>query len=559
MHGDVQIMKDKKIKALMISEICIGIFCVTILVCLLCLRGRGDISLAYLLLLIFMVIIMAAVGFIIVLMYKLTLQNKENIENYANIEQRILSLEEHNKKDSKKKEIISVNSQNILSITQSQLSNHIASVNTTMLVMSIVCVFITIAIPILNYAFLNAEQIENMYANVDEKMETVISDMQDQVENTLLDEKKELQDEIDSVLYETIAQLETEMKVTSETTLFQAQLNSLEFGEPNEKINRCTMLILQYPNRAEPYYFRGYIYYQRRDYNNAISDLTKAKELGYENLDSLDQILCYSYSNLGDEFSVIDICNSHIPEEDYICLFTYIRAQAYTNLGLFEEAEKEYLCMISELENGNHYIYPNYWAVGDFYNKWGKYEEALIWYEKGIEEYPDKDAYLSRGNLYLQREQYDFALEDFSKVIEISPDQHYGYERRAEVYYKMGSYNLALDDINAAIVLLDSPKDFISSYNRRGEIYMHLKEYDRAVDDFRIVVAVNDNNGTYVYNLGAAYYYTQEYEEAIRYLTKAMEINPNTKWSYYYRSKAYEALGEMDLSQLDMEVYNSRL
>lgn len=27
--------------------------------------------------------------------------------------------------------------------------------------------------------------------------------------------------------------------------------------------------------------------------------------------------------------------------------------------------------------------------------------------------------------------------------------------------------------------------------------------------------------------------------------------------SYYFRSKSYEALGEMDLSQLDMEVYNT--
>lgn len=38
---------------------------------------------------------------------------------------------------------------------------------------------------------------------------------------------------------------------------------------------------------------------------------------------------------------------------------------------------------------------------------------------------------------------------------------------------------------------------------------------------------------------------------------KAIEIDPNHKESYYFRSKTYEALGEMDLSQLDMEVYNT--
>ena len=481
-------MIEKKYKLFMILDICVGLFCLIVLVGL---YVEKSISFAYFLLLFLMVITISGMGYVIAMMYKLTLHNKENQESFKNVEERILLLEEGSEKNHKKRQATNENSYNVLSITQSQLNNHIASVNTTMLVMSIVCVFITIAIPILNYAFLNAEQIENMYANVDEKMETVISDMQYQVENTLLDEKKELQDEIDSVLSETIAQFETEMKVTSETTLFQAQLNSLEFGEIEEKISKCTMLILQYPDSAELYYSRGYNYWCQGDYSNAVNDLLKAKELNYENIDSLDQILCYSYSNLGDEFSVIQICNFHIPEEDYFYLFTVIRAKAYMNMGQFEEAEKEYLHMISEMEDGNHYFYPNYYVVGDFYKEWRKYEEALMWYKKDIEEYPEyTGAYLSRGNLYLQQKEYDFALEDFSKVIEISPDQYYGYERRCEAYFQMRNFNLSLEDINVAIVLSDRPKDFISLYNKRGVIYMQLEEYDRAVDDFRVVVAV---------------------------------------------------------------------
>ena len=539
----------------MISDVCVGILCMILLICL---YVQRDISLAYFLLLVFMVITMSTVGFVITMMYKFTLQNKENSESYANIEQRILFLEEHYKKNFKKNKITSANSQNILNITQSQLSNHIASVNTTMLVMSIVCVFITITIPILNYAFLNAEQIDNMYANVDQKMEDGIREMQTHVENLLSKEKEDMQTEIISTLSETKEQFEMEMNSVSETTLFQAQYNLLEFGETEEIISKCSMLMLQYPNSAELYYTRGLNYWYKRNYTNAIDDLLKAKELGYTDLNSVDQILCFSYSNLGDEFSVIDICNSHMPEEDYIYLFTVIRAEAYMNLGQFEEAEKEYLNMISEMENGNHYFYPNYHDVGDFYNKWGKYEEALMWYEKSIEQNSEyTGTYLSRGDLYLQQKEYNLALEDFSKVIEIWPDQYFGYERRSKVYFDMGNYNLALEDINVAIVLLDSPKDFISLYNRRGVIYFHLEEYERAVDDFRLVVAVNDNTGTYAYNLGSTYYFTQKYGEAIRYLTKAIEITPNYKWSYYYRSKSYEALGELELSQLDMEMFNT--
>lgn len=545
MHGDVQIMKDKKFKTLVISEICIGIICVIILVCLLCLRGRGDISLAYLLLLVFMVIIMAAVGFIIVFIYKLTLQNKENRENYAKIEQKILSLEEHNKKNSKKKEIISENSQNILSITQSQLSNHIASVNITMLVMSIVCVFITIAIPILNYAFLNAEQIENMYANVDEKMETGISDAQKQMNKQVESELLEIKDQFDRKLMELF-----------QTTLLQAQLNSMQFMDIDEIIYICTNLLQNYPDNADLYYNRGCNYSYSGDYEDAINDLLKAKELGYTNLSLLDRELCRAYSAMGDEFSVINVCNSHIPEEDYVYQFTILRADAYRNLKLYDKAEEEYLNMIAEMENGNHYFFNSNFTVGALYEEWGKYEEALRWYSKEVDEDPtDRAAYLFRGELYLQLKEYNLALEDLNRVIELYPDGSIGYQLRSEVQCELGNYDLALDDINVAIILDDNPIEYSELNFKRGNIYVDLGEYERAIDDYRICVAVNGNNSVYNYNLGEAYYHAGNYEEAVRYLTRAEELNLSYKWIYYYRARAYDMLGKADLALSDKETY----
>lgn len=46
--------------------------------------------------------------------------------------------------------------------------------------------------------------------------------------------------------------------------------------------------------------------------------------------------------------------------------------------------------------------------------------------------------YAARGNLYLQKNELDKALQDFTEAIGIKPDYQYHYSRRAEIYRKLG-------------------------------------------------------------------------------------------------------------------------
>jgi tetratricopeptide (TPR) repeat protein len=50
----------------------------------------------------------------------------------------------------------------------------------------------------------------------------------------------------------------------------------------------------------------------------------------------------------------------------------------------------------------------------------------------------DAQAYYNRGNCYLHKKDYDRALADFSKAIEINPNLGVAYNNRAFIYEKKG-------------------------------------------------------------------------------------------------------------------------
>lgn len=62
-------------------------------------------------------------------------------------------------------------------------------------------------------------------------------------------------------------------------------------------------------------------------------------------------------------------------------------------------------------------------------------------------------AYATRATTYLHKGQYDLAIGDFSKAIELDPDDTWAYNDRAAAYIGKGQYDLAITDCTKAIEL----------------------------------------------------------------------------------------------------------
>jgi tetratricopeptide (TPR) repeat protein len=58
----------------------------------------------------------------------------------------------------------------------------------------------------------------------------------------------------------------------------------------------------------------------------------------------------------------------------------------------------------------------------------------------------DAEVYYHRGNAHKKNGQYDMAISDFTKAIEINPGHADAYYTRGVVYYYIKDYENALDD-----------------------------------------------------------------------------------------------------------------
>lgn len=73
----------------------------------------------------------------------------------------------------------------------------------------------------------------------------------------------------------------------------------------------------------------------------------------------------------------------------------------------------------------------------------GEYENAIQDFNKVIEIYPEHEwAYNNRGLFYLALKEYDKAIQDFNKVLTLNPEHSEAYEKRSEAYSKILDKNL---------------------------------------------------------------------------------------------------------------------
>jgi len=110
-------------------------------------------------------------------------------------------------------------------------------------------------------------------------------------------------------------------------------------------------------------------------------------------------------------------------------------------------------------------------------------------FERGIECYDESlkleeyaEAYNNRGNAYAELNEYERAIEDFSKAIELNPALAEAYNNRGLAYAELNKYERAIEDYNKAIEL--NPND-AEAYANIGIVYLKIRRYEEAARDLK--------------------------------------------------------------------------
>lgn len=293
-----------------------------------------------------------------------------------------------------------------------------------------------------------------------------------------------------SILYPQANKIHERKKAEIEVFLNKAS-EHLKNGESETALEYIEDALFVNPLSVEAYYYRAEYYMQIERYNEAIKDL--------------EYVLKYSKDPMP-IYVKIGFCYLRIRSLDN-ALNTYLKAMSirpdsdiYYYMGLVYETKNDEKRALEQYNmsiglNANNS--KSYYARGVIYAKEGRYDEAIIDFEKAISLGTYDNKYLLNikcGDAYAKKGNYDLAIEYYEIAIQISPRLSDAYYSRGKLYLDLKYYNDAIMDFSHAISI--NPY-FSEAYKERGNAYMANGEAQKGMRDFDYMKKVK--SGSYVY------------------------------------------------------------
>jgi len=175
-------------------------------------------------------------------------------------------------------------------------------------------------------------------------------------------------------------------------------------------------------------------------------------------------------------------------------------------------------------------------------------------YEKDKQDLKDlkiqAEKHFELGKSYFEKDQYDNAIKEFEKVLQIQPINAEAHYYLGRCYHSKERYDKAIPHLKKAIQIQPSNAD---AHYYLARCYHFTTKFDEAIEEFKKVIQMRPNDFSSHELLGASYQFKKMYDSAIRELKKAIEIQPDIATAHarlgscYYEKKMYdEAIAQVN-------------
>ncbi len=326
-----------------------------------------------------------------------------------------------------------------------------------------------------------------------------------------------------------------------------------------------------YINRAT-YYFNVEKDYQKAiaDYSSAIKIRSKRKSFYY------NRGLAYEQINETDK-AINDYSKAIQLDSEYQEAIA-ARANIYKKVNP-EMAMKEFENAL-ELDEGDYKVYIN---RGNYYREQKEFDKALVDLNKAIEICNCYEAYFNRAGLYQTLNQDDKSIADFTKVIELRPNDANSYMNRGNIYRDIGKRELAMQDYTKSLSIKENYDTYnnrgllysqsgeskkamedyskaieldpnrANAYTNRGNLYFAARQWDLALSDYNKSLEIDSNYANAYGNRGAVNFQKRNYDAALQDFAKALELNPDHNDALMNRAVTYLTLKNCELAKPDLE------
>ena len=163
-------------------------------------------------------------------------------------------------------------------------------------------------------------------------------------------------------------------------------------------------------------------------------------------------------------------------------------------------------------------------------------------YTKKIEVNPyDVLAYHERARTWIELQEYQAAIEDCERVIQLKKESDRTHYHKGLAYIGLENYPKAIASLSKAIEL---NSQYAEAYNNRGQACTILQKYDKAIADFTDAIRLQPKYVLAYRNRGTIYHVTGDYELALVDYEKTLSLDPNDKLASLKRSSIIRILNE---------------
>ena len=200
----------------------------------------------------------------------------------------------------------------------------------------------------------------------------------------------------------------------------------------------------------------------------------------------------------------------------------------------------------AELYVQRGFMYWNYFSTNE-----NELDKALADFSKAVEIDPNQaSGYRGLAHVHKHMRRFDKSIEAFSKAIEIDPNNASAYIERAIIYQDLGQYNKAMEGYEKVMKLESDASDFlVIAYRRRAECYTKLGQHDKALQDLDKAVefAKETNYPWQIYeSRGNVYEALGQHDKALEDYEKAASFDTPLPWPYETLAWRYTRAGRYD-------------
>lgn len=175
-------------------------------------------------------------------------------------------------------------------------------------------------------------------------------------------------------------------------------------------------------------------------------------------------------------------------------------------------------------------------------------------YTEAIKNDPKNDKYYAaRGQNYRHLLKWDQAIADMSKAIELNRSNPLYLEERGCYLVLNNRHKEACKDFEIAVLQKKPRLRLLKAY---AETLYHLDDYKNSIKYAREALDTKPDDADSLALLGSSEHMLGMEQDALKHLSRSLELEPNSTSALQARALTYKTLGKHDLAKSDLDLYN---